>query len=29
MAKTIKSKNMDANLISEIIGLSIKEIEKL
>ena len=29
MAKTMKSKNMDINLISEITGLSIEEIEKL
>ena len=29
MAKTMKSKNMDINLISEISGLSIDEIEKL
>ena len=29
MAKTMKSKNMDINLISEITGLSIKELEKL
>ena len=29
MAKTMKSKNMDINLISEITGLSIKEIRKL
>ena len=29
MAKSMKSKNMDINLISEITGLSISEIEKL
>ncbi|TKZ29758.1 hypothetical protein [Brachyspira catarrhinii] len=29
MAKAMKSKNMDINLISEITGLSIKEVEKL
>ena len=29
MAKTMKSKNMDINLISEITGLSIEEIRKL
>ena len=29
MAKSMKSKNMDINLISEITGLSIEEIEKL
>ena len=29
MAKTMKAKNMDINLISEITGLSIEEIEKL
>ena len=29
MAKTMKSKNMDINLISEITGLPIEEIEKL
>ena len=29
MAKTMKLKNMDINLISEITGLSIEEIEKL
>ena len=29
MAKTMKSKNMDINLISEITGLPIEEIKKL
>ena len=29
IAKTMKSKNMDINLISEITGLSIEEIRKL
>ena len=29
MAKTMKSKNIDINLISEITGLSIEEIKKL
>ena len=29
MAKSMKSKNMDINLISEITGLTIEEIEKL
>ena len=29
MSKTMKSKNMDINLISEITGLSIEEIKKL
>ena len=29
MAKNMKSKNMDINLISEITGLSIEEIRKL
>ena len=29
MAKTMKSKNLDINLISEITGLTLEEIEKL
>ena len=29
IARDMKSKNMDINLISEITGLSIKEVEKL